>query len=112
MGVSGDTHQKGEHVIALIDHQGSVLAPVPVAPVKETAMGLFPEGLKALQEVAQEGGWDLRGASLHLDGGCDAAHHRPGICTAGLSPNIPETARHRKRPKRGRQRWCTAALQT
>jgi len=28
------------------------LAPVPVAPVNETDMVLFPEGLKALKQVA------------------------------------------------------------
>jgi hypothetical protein len=31
-----------------------------VAPVNETDMVLFPEGLKALQEVAKEVGLDLR----------------------------------------------------
>jgi hypothetical protein len=34
-----------------------LLAPVPVAPVNETDMVLFPEGLKALKQVAKEVGW-------------------------------------------------------
>jgi hypothetical protein len=43
-----------------------------VAPVNETDMVLFPEGLKALKQVAKEVGLDLRGAYLNLDGGFDS----------------------------------------
>ena len=39
---SGYKHQKGEKVIAIIDNNGSVLAPVPVAPVNTTDMILLP----------------------------------------------------------------------
>src|SRR5919199_1602492 len=46
----------------LTENQGSVLAPVPVAPVNETDMILFPEGLHALKQVATEVGLDLHGA--------------------------------------------------
>jgi hypothetical protein len=42
MGYSGYKQQKGEQGIALIDNHGSGLAPVPVAPVHETAMVLLP----------------------------------------------------------------------
>jgi hypothetical protein len=35
-----------------------------VAPVNETAMDLFPEGLKALKQVAKQVGLDVRGAYL------------------------------------------------
>ena len=45
IGYSGHKHQKGEKVIAIIDNNGYVLAPVPVAPVNETDMVLLPEGL-------------------------------------------------------------------
>ena len=72
IGYSGYKHQKGEKVIAITDNQGYVLAPVPVAPVNETDMVLFPEGLKALKKVAKEVGLDLRGAYLNLDGGFDS----------------------------------------
>ena len=75
-------------------------------------MVLLPEGLQALKQVAKEGGVDLRGASLNLDGGLDAAHNRKGIFHAGLIPNIPENPRNRKRPKRGRKRLFNAALHT
>jgi hypothetical protein len=81
-----------------------------VAPVNETDMVLFPEGLKALKRVAKEAGLDLRGAYLNLDGGFDSTHNRKCIFNAGLIPNIKENPRNRKRPKRGRKRLFNAAL--
>src|SRR5436190_13942425 len=79
IGYSGHKHQKGEKVIAIIDNNGYVLAPVPVAPVNETDMILLPKGLKALKKVANNAcnpkkvKLDLRGAYLNLDGGFDSA---------------------------------------
>ena len=59
-------------------------------------MVLFPEGLKALKEVAKEVGLDLRGAYLNLDGGFDSARNWKCILDAGLIPNIKENPRNRK----------------
>jgi hypothetical protein len=73
-------------------------------------MVLWPQGLNALKPVAKQVGLDLRGASLTLDGGCDAAHNRKGIFHAGLIPNIQEHPRNRKTTKRGRKRFCNAAI--
>src|SRR5262249_55209508 len=53
-------------------------------------MLLFPEGLKALKQVAKQAGVDLKGAYLNLDGGFDSAHNRKCIFNAGLIPNIKE----------------------
>ena len=50
----------------MTDNNGYVLAPLPVAPVNETDMVLFPKGLKALKQVAKEVGLDLRGAYINL----------------------------------------------
>jgi hypothetical protein len=47
IGYSGHKHQKGEKVIAIIDNNGYVLAPLPVAPVNKADTVLFPQGLKA-----------------------------------------------------------------
>jgi hypothetical protein len=61
-----------------------------VAPVNETDMVLFPEGLKALKHVAKEVGLDLRDAYLNLDGGFDSAQNRKCIFNAAMIPNIKE----------------------
>jgi hypothetical protein len=111
IGYAGHKHHKGEKGIAIIAKHGYVLAPVPVAPVNETAMVLLPEGLRALKKVAKEVGWDLRGAYCNLDGGCDSTRHRKCLCNAGLIPNIPENPRNRKRTQRGRKRCFNAAIQ-
>src|SRR5215510_7231907 len=110
IGYSGYKHQKGEKIIAITDNRGYIVAPVPVAPVNETDMVLFPEGLHALKQVATEVGLDLRGAYLNLDGGFDSARNRKCIFNAGLIPNIKENPRHRKRPKRGRKRLFNATI--
>ena len=104
--------QKGEKVIASTDNHGSTLAPVPVAPVNETDMVLFPEGLHTLQPVVKEVGLDLRGASLNLGVGFDSRANRKGLFNAGTSPNITDNPRHRKTTKRGRERLLNAAIYT
>jgi len=81
-----------------------------VAPVNETDMVLFPEGLKALKQVAKEVGLDLKGSYLNLDGGFDSARNRKCMFNAGLIPNIKENPRNRKTIKRGRKRLFNAAI--
>ena len=108
---SGDKPQTGETSIAITDHHGYGVAPVPGAPVHETDMVLCSEGLHALKQVAPAVGVALRGAYLNRDGGVDAARHRQGIVNAGLLPHITANPRHRKRPKRGRQRLVNATSQ-
>jgi hypothetical protein len=94
----------------MTDNNGYVLAPVPVAPVHETDMVLFPDGLKAWKRVAKEVGLDLRGAYVNLDGGFDSRANRTCIFNAGMIPNITENPRNRTHPKRGRKRLFNAAL--
>jgi transposase len=110
IGYSGHKHQKGEKVIAIIDNNGYVLAPLPVAPVNEADTVLLPEGLKGLKRVAELTGLVLAGAYLNLDGGFDAKTNRKAIFNAGMIPNIKENPRNRKAPKRGRKRWFNAVI--
>jgi len=107
---SGHKHQKGEKVLAIIDNNGSVLAPLPVAPANDADTVLFPVGLKALKRVAKLTGVVLEGAYLHLDGGFDSTSNRQAIFNAGMIPNIKENPRNRQSPKRGRKRWFNAAI--
>lgn len=95
----------------MTDHHGSVLAPLPVAPVNKTARGLLPKGLHALKQGAKEGGLALRGADVHLDGGFDSRANRKGLFKAGRLPHIKEHPRNRKTTKRGRKRCFNAAIQ-
>src|SRR5262245_55086773 len=110
MGYSGYKHQKGENVIAIIDNNGYVLAPLLVAPVNEADTVLLPEGLKGLKRVAKLTGLVLAGAYLNLDGGFDSKANRKAIFNAGMIPNIKANPRNRTSPKRGRKRWFNAAV--
>jgi hypothetical protein len=112
IGYSGHKHQKGEKVIAIIDNNGYVLAPLPVAPVNEADTVLLPEGLRALKRVARLTGLDLTGSYLNLDGGFDSRRNRKAIFNAGLIPNIKENPRNRTTMKRGRKRFFNQALHT
>ena len=49
IGYSGHKHQKGEKVIAIVENNGFVLAPLPVTPVNEADTVLLPDGLNALK---------------------------------------------------------------
>jgi transposase len=110
IGYSGYKHQKGEKVIAIIDNQGYVLAPLPVAPVNAADTVLLPAGLKALKRVAKLTGLVLHGSYLNLDGGFGSRRNRKVIFNAGLIPNINENRRNRKSPKRGRKRLFNQAI--
>ena len=110
IGYSGHKHQKGEKIIAIIDNNGFVLAPVPVAPVNEPDTVLLPDGLNELNRVARLADLKIDGAYLNLDGGFDSRHNRKAIFNAGLIPNIKENPRNRQVPKRGRKRLFNAAV--
>lgn len=110
IGYSGHKHQKGEKIIAIIDNNGFVLAPVPVAPVNEPDTVLLPDGLNELKRMARLADLKIDGAYLNLDGGFDSKHNRKAIFNAGLIPNIKENPRNRQASKRGRKRLFNAAI--
>jgi len=110
IGYSGHKHQKGEKVLAIVENNGFVLAPLPVAPVNEADTVLLPDGLNALKRVARLTGLEIGGAYLNLDGGFDSRRNRKAIFNAGLVPNVKENPRNRKAPKRGRKRLFNAAI--
>ncbi len=110
LGYSGYKHQKGEKVIAIIDNNGYVLVPLPVAPVNEADTVLLPEGVNALKRVAKLTGLDLNKTYLNLDGGFDSKSNRKVIFNAGMIPNIKENPRNRKTTKRGRKRLFNHAI--
>jgi hypothetical protein len=79
IGYSGYKHQKGDKVIAIVDNNGYILAPLPIAPVNEADTVLLPEGLKALKRIGKQSGLSFKSASLNLDGGFDSASNRKAI---------------------------------
>jgi hypothetical protein len=110
IGYSGHKHQKGKKVIAIVENNGFVLAPLPVAPVNEADTVLLPDGLNALKRIARLTDLEIDGSYLNPDGGFDSRRNRKAIFNAGLVPNVKENRRNRKTPKRGRKRLFNAAI--
>jgi hypothetical protein len=98
IGYSGHKHQTGEKIIAIVDNNGFVLAPLPVAPVNEADTVLLPERLNTLKRVARLTDLKIDGSYLNLDGGFDSRHNRKALFNAGLIPNINEKARTNETP--------------
>jgi hypothetical protein len=110
IGYSGHKQLKGETILAIIDNNGLVLAPLPVAPVNEADTVHLPEGLNALKHMARLADLKIGGSYLNPDGGFDSGHNRKAIFDAGLIPNIKANPRNRKTPKRRRKRLFGAAI--
>ena len=56
IGYSGHKHQKGEKIVAIVDNNGFVLAPLPVAPVNEADTGAPARGIERLEARGQTDG--------------------------------------------------------
>ena len=91
IGYSSHKHQKGEKVIAIVENNGFVLAPLPVAPVNEADTVLLPDGLHALKRVARLTDLKIDGAYLNLDGGFDSGATAKPSSTRGWFPTSKRT---------------------
>jgi transposase len=107
---SGHKHQRGEKVVPIVDNNGYILAPCPIAPVNRNDCILLPDSLTHLSDIARETGISLKGSILNLDGIFDSIKNRKYIFNRGMVPNIPENKRNRKKTKRGRKRLFNAAV--
>jgi transposase len=110
IGYSGHKHQTGEKIIAIVDNNGFVLAPLPVASVNEADTVILPEGLNILKRVARLTDLKIDGAYLNLDCGFDSRRNRKAIFNAGLIPTINENPRNPRTPRGGRKRLLNAAI--
>ncbi len=110
IGYSGHKSQKGEKIMAIVENQGYVLAPCPVASVNTNDCVLLPDCLNYLAQTARNVGFSLKGSILNLDGIFDSRKNRKAIFNRGMVPNIPENKRNRKRPKPGPKRLFDSAV--
>ena len=104
IGFSGHKHLKGDKVVAVCDRHCNVLAPFIAAPGNQNESPLLVPALNALTDIAKAVGIDLRGSIVSFDGVYDSRANRKAIFNRGLTPNIPENRRARKKTKRGRKR--------
>ena len=110
IGYSGHKHQKGEKIIAIVENNGNILAPFPVATVNTNDCILLPESLSYLSSTSRSVGFALKGSIINLDGAFDSKKNRKAIFNCGLVPNVQENKRNRKRAKPGPKRMFDAAI--
>jgi transposase len=110
IGFSGYKHQTGEKIMAIVERQGYVLAPCPVAAVNVNDCVLLPESLDDLMRISRDVGFSVKGSFMNLDGVFDSKKNRKLIFHRHMIPNIPENKRNRKKPKPGPKRLFDAGI--
>lgn len=101
IGYNGHKHFKGEKIVAICDRHCNVLAPFVAAPGNRNECPLFPEALDGLKRIIKSIGASIIGSIVSLDGVYDSKQNRKMIFNSGMTPNIPENKRNRKRAKPG-----------
>jgi len=104
IGYSGHKHHKGEEVIAIVDRNVNVISPLPTAPANQNECVLLPEAIDHLMKISEMADFSLKGTIFSLDAAYDSASNRKLIFNRGMTPNIKENKRNRKKTKRGRKR--------
>jgi transposase len=110
LGYSGHKHFKGEKVVAVVDRNVNVITPYTRAPANKNESPLFTNALFNIKKMAKSIGSSIIGSFMSLDGGYDSRTNRKMIFNASMVPNIPENKRNRKKTKRGKKRFFSAAL--
>jgi transposase len=105
IGFSGHKHFKGEKTVAFVDRNCNVISPFTKAPGNRNEHPLFPDALSHLKRIFKILGKKLTGLIASLDSAYDSGPNRKMIFNAGMTPNIKENPRNRKKTKRGRKRF-------
>ena len=93
--------------MALCDKNCNVIAPFVAAPGNRNESVMFIGSLKALKDTIKAIGASITGSILSLDGIYNCRSNRKAIFNSGMTPNINENKRNRKKTKRGRkQKFC------
>lgn len=104
LGYSGHKHMKGDKVVPFCDRNCNVIAPFIAAPGNSNECPLLLSALDKLKNSSKMAGFDLKGSVASLDSAYDSRKNRKKIFNMGMTPNIPENPRNRKKTKRGRKR--------
>lgn len=104
LGYSGHKHFKGEKVVAIVDRNVNIISPMTRAPGNRNESPLFPEAFDHLKNIVKAVNMSISGCIMSLDSMYDSFKNRKMIFNAGMTPNIKENPRNRKKTKRGRKR--------
>ena len=90
-------------MVAISDRKGNIIAPFIRAPGNRNEAVLLKPALEALSGIAKKVGINISNSVMSLDGGYSSRKNRKAIFNLGMTPNIPENNRNRKKIKRGRK---------
>lgn len=110
IGYSGHKHQKGEKILAVIDNNGNVIAPLVAAPVNKSDMVLLSPSVATFKSIILFLGISLAGVIFNLDSGFDSKKNRRIVYSLGLKPNIKDNPRNRKSTRLGRKRFFDSVI--
>jgi hypothetical protein len=110
IGLSGHKKVKGDKVVAFCDRNCNVIAPFVSAPGNKNESPLLIDALKLLKDTMKSIGAKTLGTVISLDGVYDCRKNRKAIFNSGMTPNINENKRNRKKSKRGRKQVFTQSI--
>ena len=90
-------------MVALCDRNCNIIAPIVVAPGNRNETVLLVPAMSNLRKIPKLIGLELSGSTMSLDGVYNSRKNRKAIFNLGMTPNIPENKRNRKKPKLGRK---------
>lgn len=89
--------------MAICDRNCNVIAPFIKAPGNRNETVLLKPALTKLSEIVKTIGINLKSSVMSLDGGYSSRKNRKAVFNFGMTPNIPENKRNRKKTKRGKR---------
>lgn len=101
---------KGDKVVALCDRECNVIAPFVQAPSNRNETIMLKPAIDRLLNIAKTLGLKLSNCIMSLDGVYNSRKNRKSIFNLGMTPNIPENKRNRKKIKRGRKQVYSSKI--
>jgi transposase len=112
IGFNGHKKMKGDKVVAFCDRNCNVIAPFISAPGNRNESPLLREALPEVMRIARQGGLDLHGSIVSLDGVYNGRLNRKAIFNRGMIPNINPNVRGRNTPSEAASRCLTQRSST
>jgi hypothetical protein len=107
---NGHKKIKGDTILPVVDRNVNVLSPYTTAPANRNESPLFKHVIDNFKAICKKTGLAIKGAIFSWDASIDCPKNRKLIFNAGMTPNINENKRNRKKIKRGRKQIFNTAI--
>ena len=89
--------------MSFCDRNCNIIAPFVAASGNRNETIMLDPAILNLKSITKLIGLDLKDSTMSLDGVYNSRKNRKAIFNFGMTPNIPENKRNRKKSKRGRK---------